>query len=112
MNPYIQDILAQPAALQVALKNYTASMLEKIDLADFDRVIISGMGSSYYAAYPALVCPYPTRQCGGVVALLARDDRAPLPALDELTIWAQRRTGEFAGTHPRAASCTVIGIRQ
>ena len=55
MNPYIQDILAQPEALHAAVKNYSSAALEGIQLSDFDRVIISGMGSSYYAAYPALV---------------------------------------------------------
>jgi glucosamine--fructose-6-phosphate aminotransferase (isomerizing) len=55
MNPYIQDILSQPEALDTAVRNYSTSYLKNIDLADFDRVIISGMGSSYYAAYPALV---------------------------------------------------------
>ena len=55
MNPYIEDILSQPEALHAAVRNYPASILEKINFADFDRIIISGMGSSYYAAYPALV---------------------------------------------------------
>jgi glutamine---fructose-6-phosphate transaminase (isomerizing) len=55
MNPYIKDILSQPTALRAALENYSTFALEKINLADFDRIIISGMGSSYYAAYPALI---------------------------------------------------------
>jgi glucosamine--fructose-6-phosphate aminotransferase (isomerizing) len=55
MNPYIQDILSQPAALRHALENYSAPLLEKISLADFDRILLSGMGSSYNAAYPALI---------------------------------------------------------
>ena len=55
MNPYIQDILSQPAALRLALEKYSASPLEKIKLADFDRILLSGMGSSYNAAYPALI---------------------------------------------------------
>jgi glucosamine--fructose-6-phosphate aminotransferase (isomerizing) len=55
MNPYIQDILSQPAVLRLALEKYPASLLEKIKLADFDRILLSGMGSSYYAAYPALI---------------------------------------------------------
>jgi glucosamine--fructose-6-phosphate aminotransferase (isomerizing) len=55
VNPYIEDILSQPEALQEAVRNYSSSALEKVNLADFDRVIISGMGSSYYAAYPALM---------------------------------------------------------
>ncbi|HSB01235.1 MAG TPA: SIS domain-containing protein [Anaerolineales bacterium] len=55
MNSYIQDILLQPAALRSALENYSTSALENIRLTDFDRVILSGMGSSYNAAYPALI---------------------------------------------------------
>jgi glucosamine--fructose-6-phosphate aminotransferase (isomerizing) len=55
MNPYIQDILSQPAALRDALDNYSTSALEKINLSDFDRIIISGMGSSYNSAYPAFI---------------------------------------------------------
>lgn len=55
MNPYTQDILSQPEALHAAVKNYSTSTLEKFNLPDFDRILISGMGSSYYAAYPALV---------------------------------------------------------
>lgn len=55
MNPYIKDILSQPEALHTAVKNYSTSALENINLTAFDRIILSGMGSSYYAAYPALV---------------------------------------------------------
>jgi len=55
MNPYIKDILSQPAALREALEQFSISALEKISLPDFDRIILSGMGSSYYAAYPALI---------------------------------------------------------
>lgn len=55
MNPYINDILSQPEALRAAVGNYSTSLLENINLTDFDRILISGMGSSYYAAYPALV---------------------------------------------------------
>lgn len=55
MNQYIQDILSQPAALRNALENYSVSALQSIKLTDFDRIILSGMGSSYYAAYPTLI---------------------------------------------------------
>src|SRR5687768_18058535 len=59
MNPYIRDILAQPAALRDALKNYSLSALQdihnRLQRGDFDRIILSGMGSSQYAAYPALI---------------------------------------------------------
>jgi glucosamine--fructose-6-phosphate aminotransferase (isomerizing) len=55
MNQYIQDILSQPAALRTALDNHSPSALENIRLEDYDRIVLSGMGSSYYAAYPALI---------------------------------------------------------
>lgn len=55
--PYIQDILSQPAALREALKNYPAKQIEdvrvKIQRGDFDRIVMTGMGSSFNAAYPA-----------------------------------------------------------
>ena len=55
MNPYIKNILSQPAALRAALTNYSSSALENIDVTTYDRIILSGMGSSCYAAYPALI---------------------------------------------------------
>ncbi len=55
MNPYINDILSQPDALRTALNKFSKSALEKINLADFDRIILSGMGSSFNAAYPAFI---------------------------------------------------------
>jgi glucosamine--fructose-6-phosphate aminotransferase (isomerizing) len=59
MNPYISDILSQPSALRDALQAYSTSDLEdianRLKRGDFDRIIISGMGSSYNAAYPAFL---------------------------------------------------------
>src|SRR5215208_6251972 len=55
MNPYMQDILSQPLTLRQALENFSTAELKKLNLADFDRIILSGMGSSYNAAYPALI---------------------------------------------------------
>ena len=55
MNPYIADILSQPEALREALTKYSSSALHKINLAEFERIILSGMGSSYYAVYPAFL---------------------------------------------------------
>jgi glucosamine--fructose-6-phosphate aminotransferase (isomerizing) len=55
VNPYIEDILSQPGVLLTALERYSSSALENINLAEYDRIIISGMGSSCYAAYPALI---------------------------------------------------------
>jgi len=59
MNPYITDILSQPAALRDALEKYSTTALERVReqlvRGEFDRILISGMGSSYNAAYPALL---------------------------------------------------------
>jgi glucosamine--fructose-6-phosphate aminotransferase (isomerizing) len=55
MNPYIHDILSQPTMLRAALDHYSKSTLATIDRQDFDRIILSGMGSSFNAAYPALI---------------------------------------------------------
>lgn len=56
-NPYIQDILAQPEALQRALENFDEDLLAvlrgKLVRNEFDRILITGMGASYNAAYPA-----------------------------------------------------------
>lgn len=59
MNPYISDILAQPSALRDALANYSPQIMDRIHVrlqhGDFDRIIITGMGSSYNASYPAFI---------------------------------------------------------
>ena len=56
-NPYVQDILSQPDSLQNALAQFDATPLmpltEAIQRGDFDRIILTGMGASLYAAYPA-----------------------------------------------------------
>ena len=57
MNLYIQDILAQPEALRLALSNFSVQNLARIQRGlsqnEFDRILITGMGASYNAAYPA-----------------------------------------------------------
>jgi len=57
MNPYISDILAQPNALRKTVNNFSINSLvsirKKLNNGDFDRIIITGMGASYNAAYPA-----------------------------------------------------------
>ncbi len=56
-NPYISDILSQPAALRQALDHYSADQLEplraRLQHGDFNRIVLTGMGSSYNSAYPA-----------------------------------------------------------
>jgi glucosamine--fructose-6-phosphate aminotransferase (isomerizing) len=57
MNPYISDILSQPDALRTAINKFSAHSLDIIyrDLNNgkFDHIIMTGMGSSYNACYPA-----------------------------------------------------------
>jgi glucosamine--fructose-6-phosphate aminotransferase (isomerizing) len=57
INPYISDILSQPAALRKALENYPAAQIEQVrdqlQQGKFSRIVLTGMGSSYNAAYPA-----------------------------------------------------------
>jgi glucosamine--fructose-6-phosphate aminotransferase (isomerizing) len=56
-NPFITDILTQPAALRVALQHYPAEPIERLRArilqGDFSRIVLTGMGSSFNAAYPA-----------------------------------------------------------
>jgi glutamine---fructose-6-phosphate transaminase (isomerizing) len=56
MNPYINDVLSQPAALRDALNHYPAEQLEplrsRLQKGDYDRIILTGMGSSFNSAYP------------------------------------------------------------
>lgn len=67
-NPYINDILAQPTALRDALAHYPDQQIEdlrqRIQKGEFSRIILTGMGSSYYSAYAAWLkmtaCSVPT----------------------------------------------------
>ncbi len=56
-NPYVQDILSQPDSLQNTLAKFDESSLKSLKDAvqrgEFDRILLTGMGASLYAAYPA-----------------------------------------------------------
>lgn len=56
-NPYILDILSQPGALQAALDRFDpaplAPLAEALRNGEYDRIVLSGMGGSLYASYPA-----------------------------------------------------------
>jgi glutamine---fructose-6-phosphate transaminase (isomerizing) len=56
-NPYIQDILDQPRALRAGLDGYPYERIEslryRLQLGEFNRIVLTGMGASYNAAYPA-----------------------------------------------------------
>ncbi|RPJ25318.1 MAG: SIS domain-containing protein [Chloroflexi bacterium] len=55
--PYILDILDQPNSLLTALEQFDPALLTPLVKAirnnDFDRILITGMGGSLYASYPA-----------------------------------------------------------
>ncbi len=55
-NPYILDILSQPAAVKAALEHFDPAPLAPLAAAvqrgDFDRLVLTGMGGSLYACYP------------------------------------------------------------
>lgn len=56
-NRYIEDILKQPQALRDTVTRYESTALaplaEAIHSSQYERIILSGMGSSYFAGYPA-----------------------------------------------------------
>jgi glucosamine--fructose-6-phosphate aminotransferase (isomerizing) len=56
-NPYVQDILSQPESLRNALARFDGStlkpLMEAIHGGGFERIIMTGMGASLHAAYPA-----------------------------------------------------------
>jgi glutamine---fructose-6-phosphate transaminase (isomerizing) len=47
------DIAGQPAALRALARSGALKALPPIDLGGFDRVILTGMGASYYSMLPA-----------------------------------------------------------
>ena len=55
--PYILDILSQPEQLRSAVDQFDAAPLagvaRTIHNQDFDRILLTGMGGSLYASYPA-----------------------------------------------------------
>lgn len=55
-NTYLQDILKQPQALQAALSHFDPhplrSLVKSLQDGSIDRIVLTGMGASLYAAYP------------------------------------------------------------
>ncbi len=56
-NPFITDILSQPQALRQALEHYPSAQIgelaARLQRGGFTRIVLTGMGSSFNAAYPA-----------------------------------------------------------
>jgi glucosamine--fructose-6-phosphate aminotransferase (isomerizing) len=54
--PYVRDILSQPEALESALHAFEPASLEaarvRLKQGRYDRIVVTGMGASYYAGYP------------------------------------------------------------
>lgn len=59
MNPYLADILAQPEALLRVIAQFPhpalAQVSQEMDRGAYDRVILTGMGASFNAAYPSAI---------------------------------------------------------
>ena len=57
MSEYIDNILGQPAALRSVLAGLDLRLVShlagRVRAGDFDRIILTGMGASLFAAYPA-----------------------------------------------------------
>jgi len=57
MSEYIDNILGQPAALSALLAGLDPEPLQqlaaRVRAGEFDRILLTGMGASFYAAYPA-----------------------------------------------------------
>ena len=121
MNAYVKDIFSQPQALSAF-----AESLDEIDLTDlrtriargdFDRLIISGMGASYSAAYPAYLrlagLPMP------VMLVNAAELVQYLPGLigPRTLLWLNSQSGRSAElvhlienlkTHPAAGMIAIV----
>lgn len=59
MTPYIEEILSQPEVLHTALERYDfqrfKELANSINRGEFDRIILTGMGASYYSLVPAWI---------------------------------------------------------
>lgn len=55
-NPYVEDILSQGRAVQAALDRYDPGALQGLAASlrrgEFDRIVLTGMGGSFFASYP------------------------------------------------------------
>lgn len=100
MNPYISDILAQPDALRKAVDNFSVHALESIrqrlNDGEFDRIIITGMGASYNAAYPAYL-----ELCRQSIPVMLLNTAELIHYMDKMIgtrtlLWANSQSGRSA----------------
>jgi len=53
MNPFLTDLLAQPAALRDAVAKFDPALLADLHVEKFERIVITAMGGSHFAGVPA-----------------------------------------------------------
>lgn len=103
MVPYVKDILSQSEGLRDALENFDPRALEVVrqvvTAGQCDRIILTGMGASYYGAYPAWL-----RLCGLDLPVVLWDTAELLHyALGQVTsrtlVWVISQSGESAEVH-------------
>lgn len=100
INNYLAEILSQPSSLKKSILQFEPSSLEPLSRSlrngDFDRVILTGMGASYYSLFPASLI---LGKCGLPVMTI---DTAELIhyGLDLLSprslVWAVSQSGQSA----------------
>ena len=52
-NPFLTDLLAQPAALRDAVVHFDPALLADLQAGKFERIVITAMGGSHFAGVPA-----------------------------------------------------------
>jgi glucosamine--fructose-6-phosphate aminotransferase (isomerizing) len=100
MNPYISDILAQPDALRKAVDNFSVQLLDsvrqRLNEGEFDRIIITGMGASFNAAYPAYL-----ELCRQSIPVMLLNTAELIHYMDQVIgtrtlLWANSQSGRSA----------------
>ena len=52
-NPFLTDLLAQPAALHDAVTHFDPALLADLHIEKYERIVITAMGGSHFAGVPA-----------------------------------------------------------
>ena len=100
MNPYVTDILSQPTALRKAVQKFSiaplAPIVARLQNDEFDRIVITGMGASYNAAYPACLqlssLPIPVTMVNAAELVHYMDGQIGTRTL----LWANSQSGRSA----------------
>lgn len=120
-NPYILDILSQPLALKAALDGFDpaplAPLADAIRCGEFDRIVLTGMGGSLYASYPAWLALAAAGLPATWVDAAELIHHVPGLVTDRTLLWLFSQSGKSAEVvsaldftrihHPRALLATV-----